>query len=181
MSTCQSRSVRADLQARPIPVGDASDALPMTPGLYAWWASPSVLPDFPGALNPVDPTVRLLYVGISLRPLRTRVRREHLRQTRRSTLRRALAALLRVDEGYTTTTADNGHVVLTPDDEVRLTEWMKRHLRLTWSESSNPKPIEDELIADLAPPLNVKGASSSPQRDRLVRARAAYRASVLDE
>lgn len=163
---------------RPQPLAEAASAVPKSPGLYAWWAAPDVLSEFPGLANPADTSLRLIYIGISLRPLRQRIVQEHLKRTRRSTLRRALAALLLEAEGFTTMLADRGQVVLVPDDELRLTEWMHRDLSLTWAEAADPRPIEGALIAELAPPLNIDGSASTPQRDRLRQARKAYRASV---
>lgn len=170
--------VRLELLACPVSIGHAVSALPAAPGLYAWWAAPSVLSAFPGPMNSFDSGLRLLYVGITARPLRTRIRQEHLKTTRRSTLRRALAALLMVAEQYRTMPADRGNVVLVPEDEARLTRWMNEHLFLTWSEASEPRPLEEALIVELAPPLNTERAPTSAQRAMLEATRADYRASA---
>ncbi|WP_026453332.1 GIY-YIG nuclease family protein [Saccharomonospora iraqiensis] len=169
--------VRRALLGTPLPLAEAQPRLPRAPGLYAWWASPDVLPDFPGTAHPDTPELRLLYLGITTRTLRSRVTAEHLRQSRRSTLRRTLAALLMADEGYRTR-REHGHVVLTGDDEDRLTTWMRARLRLTWAGHHDPRPVETALLAELAPPLNLAGTTPTTIRSRLTAARAAYRASA---
>ena len=148
--------------------------LPLSPGVYAWWAAPAVLPEFPGPTSVAGK--RLLYLGITKRPLRTRILREHLRSSRRSTLRRALAALLMPSERYRTHRVA-GHVVLTPADEERLTAWMFEHLSLTWFTHDDPRSVEGSLIRELEPPLNVSEARETDHRRRLRDARKAYRAS----
>ncbi|MDQ0379043.1 hypothetical protein FB470_003037 [Amycolatopsis thermophila] len=121
--------------------------------------------------------MRLLYLGITTRTLRVRIAREHLRLSRRSTLRRTLAALLMAHESYRTELV-KGHVVLTSADEERLTAWMQAHLRLTWAADDDPAPTEKALIAELGPPLNLTDASPAAHRELLKSARSAYRASA---
>jgi hypothetical protein len=164
-----------DLCAMPVRLEEAAVVLPRIAGLYAWWASPAVLPELPGPANPADPTTRLLYVGIASR-LRTRIVGNHLRRSGTSTLRRTLAGLLLDVEGYQTAWTDR--VVLVPKDEQRLTSWMHQHLALTWIEHPEPKSLESALIARLRPPLNVDGAAPDRRRDAIKQARAAFYASA---
>jgi hypothetical protein len=142
-------------------------------GVYAWWAAPSVLPDLPGPPNTSDPSLRLLYLGRAT-SLRGRILRNHLRRSGSSTLRRTLAGLL-VSEGYRTTWTDR--VVLIPEDETRLTDWMYAHLRLTWAEDPEPEPTEAELVRRLHPPLNVHGVDPGHVQAAVVAAKEAYNAS----
>ncbi|WP_416965319.1 GIY-YIG nuclease family protein [Streptomyces sp. Agncl-13] len=169
------RQATADLLSAPRTLSAAVSALPTTPGLYAWWAPPEVLAPFPGPLNSGDSGWRLLYLGKASR-LRSRIASNHLRDSGRSTLRRTLAGLLMATEGYRTTWTDR--VVLIPEDEQRLTDWMRQHLALTWSEQADPVPLETELIAGLRPPLNVAGARHGIPRDRVKQARDVYYASA---
>jgi hypothetical protein len=164
-----------DLLGTPHTLGTAVTVLPSTAGLYAWWAPPEVLAAFDGPVNESDPGQRLLYLGKAER-LRTRVVSNHLRDSGRSTLRRTLAGLLMSAEGYRTTWTDR--VVLTPEDEQRLTDWMHEHLCLTWSERPDPVPLEATLISRLRPPLNVDGAEHGTTRERVRQARVAYRTSA---
>ncbi|WP_419665426.1 GIY-YIG nuclease family protein [Streptomyces sp. 2-1] len=169
------RQVTAALLATPRALDDATAALPRTAGLYAWWAPPSVLAAFSGPANSGDRGRRLLYLGKATR-LRTRIAGNHLRLSGGSTLRRTLAGLLMPTEGYRTTWTDR--VILVPDDERRLTEWMYRHLTLTWAEHPDPVPLETALISSLCPPLNLDGAVHGPARDRVQEARNTYYASA---
>jgi len=59
---------------------------------------------------------------------------------------------LRLDgELYRTRWTDR--VVLVDDDERRLTEWMIRHLRVTWCEYATPRDVEQAIIQSLRPRL----------------------------
>ncbi|PWI14429.1 hypothetical protein DI272_09890 [Streptomyces sp. Act143] len=169
------RPTEADLLATPHLLESAIVGLPNTAGLYAWWAPPDVLPVFDGPANYGDRTQRLLYLGKAKR-LRSRIASYHLRDSGRSTLRRTLAGLLMPAEGYRTTWTDR--VVLVTEDEQRLTDWMHRHLTLTWSEHPDPVPLEKALISRLRPPLNVDGADHGVALDHVKEARAHYYASA---
>jgi hypothetical protein len=163
------------LLVQPVGLTEAATALPTGSGIYAWWARPEALPEFTGPANPVAGELRLLYLGLATN-LRRRIVTNHLKQSGSSTLRRTLAGLLLLEQGYRTTWTDR--VVLIPDDEARLTAWMTEHLRLTWAEHPNPHAIEMDLIAALAPPLNVDGAAKGDVRDRIRAAKKAYQASA---
>lgn len=165
----------ADLLSAPHALGSAAAVLPTTAGLYAWWAPPEALDSFHGPANSSDTGRRLLYLGKASR-LRARIVSNHLRDSGRSTLRRTLAGLLMPTEGYRTTWTDR--VVLIPEDEQRLTDWMHRHLTLTWSEHADPVPLETALISRLRPPLNLDGAEHGATRDQVKQARAFYYASA---
>lgn len=167
--------VRRELLAGPIGFPQVIDTLPTAPGLYAWWAKLSILPDLPGPTNEYDQALRLLYVGLATN-LRRRIAGNHLKRSGSSTLRRTLAGLLLGTEHYRTMWTDR--VVLVPDDELRLTAWMTTHLQLTFAEHPEPDTIELGLIAALNPPLNVNGATRSHVRARIVAAKAAYAASA---
>jgi hypothetical protein len=79
---------------------------------------------------------------ISARParLRSRITSNHLRPSGSSTLRRTLVGLLMTTQGYRTGWTDR--VVLVPEDEERVTEWMHEHLALTWVERLDPLSVE---------------------------------------
>ena len=161
------------LSGTPIPLGVAVKRLSRGSGVYAWWASSSVLPGLPGPTNDHDPSLRLLYLGRAT-SLRGRILRNHLRRSGSSTLRRTLAGLL-VSEGYRTTWTDQ--VVLVPEDEARLTAWMYAHLRLTWAEEPEPEIVEADLVRRFHPPLNVHGVDPEDLEPTVVAAKNAYNAS----
>ena len=164
----------ADLSASLHEVGDLPTQLPAKSGLYAWWAAPDVLADFPGSPHPRAGGYRLLYVGIASN-LRRRILQNHLRRSGSSTLRRTLAGLLMESQGYQTRRTDR--VVLIDSDEIRLTAWMDTYLRLSWSEHPAPREVEQAIIETLTPPLNVDHASG-PRRDAVKAARDWYYASA---
>ncbi|WP_236029846.1 GIY-YIG nuclease family protein [Paractinoplanes lichenicola] len=165
------------LSVEPVGLDAAVKRLGRGSGVYAWWATLSVLPDLPGPPNETDPSFRLLYIGRAT-SLRGRIVRNHLRRSGSSTLRRTLAGLL-VSESYRTTWTDR--VVLTPEDELRLTTWMHAHLRLTWAEDEEPTSVETELVARLHPPLNVHGVDPDHVQPAVIAAKNAYNASSQPE
>lgn len=163
------------LSGRPVDLAAAGRSLPRGSGVYAWWAAPTVFPDLPRLDHPDDPALRLLYVGRAT-SLRGRITRNHLRKSGNSTLRRTLAGLLMLTEGYHTMWTDR--VVLIPEDERRLTTWMHERLRLTWAEDPAPREIEDELIQRLTPPLNVSGVDTTDLVPAVVAAKNRYMSSA---
>lgn len=150
----------AELMTDPIGAGDIRAQAPGAPGLYAWWARPTVLSALPGLINPAVPDLRLLYVGIATR-LRSRLASNHLRRSGSSTLRRTLAGLLLDDEQYRTRWTDR--VVLVDEDETRLTAWMMKHLHVSWCVHPAPR------VARLG--SRVAGSAGCPVADLRVRAR----------
>jgi hypothetical protein len=163
------------LSGAPVGLDAAARGLSRGSGVYAWWAAPEVFPDIPGRLHESDPTLRLLYLGRAT-SLRGRILRNHLRRSGSSTLRRTLAGLLMQTEGYRPIWTDR--VVLRPDDELRLTAWMRANLRLTWAEDPHPEDIEPELIRRLKPPLNVHGVDPEHVQAAAVNAKNIYNASA---
>jgi hypothetical protein len=144
-------------------------------GVYAWWAPPSVFPELPGPVQPMEGSLRLLYIGRAT-SLRGRIVRNHLRRSGSSTLRRTLAGLLLATEGYRTEWTDR--VVLCRDDEERLTRWMRANLFLTWAQDPCPEEIEAGLVRRMRPPLNVHGVAPEFLQTAVVAAKAAYNASA---
>ena len=114
-------------------------------------------------INPQIPEVTLdgntyqaIYTGIASESLRQRVYRIHFigNNASRSTLRKSIGSLFGYDliprkEG------DSKHKKFKPADEEKLTEWMKNNLLLAFVENADPESMEDKLIAELNPPLNL--------------------------
>lgn len=115
-------------------------------------------------INPQIPEVTLdgntyqaIYTGIASESLRQRVYRIHFigNNASRSTLRKSIGSLFGYDliprkEG------DSKHKKFKPADEEKLTEWMKNNLLLAFVENADPKLMEDKLIIELNPPLNLE-------------------------
>ncbi len=163
------------LAGLPIASDLAAGTLSRGPGVYAWWAYPTVFPELPGLTNEHDRHLRLMYVGRAVN-LRGRILKTHLRRSGSSSLRRTLAGLLMPTEGYRTMWADG--VVLVPEDELRLTAWMRRSLRLTWAEHPYPEDIEGDLVTRFEPALNVRGVSDDDILTMVIGARDRYESSV---
>ncbi|MBK8084190.1 MAG: hypothetical protein IPK28_10350 [Devosia sp.] len=141
--------------------------VPSKPGIYSWWSSTS-LPELSLDGCHVHDGRRLLYVGIcpngtnssSKRTLRNRMK-EHCRgPIRRSTLRRALASLLKGELGLQVAKGSDGKPLLLGDGEEQLSQWMGDHLRVAWMDHSTPWVLEAEVIRTIALPLNVMGNSN---------------------
>lgn len=137
------------------------------PGIYAWWGS-EIVPwptDFPN----VDETLPL-YIGIAdSETLAQRFSAHHLQRTRGSALRRSLAGLLANQLGLASFLVAGSprrpdKFGLTPVGEATLTDWMERHLLVTWVELDSPGEDEKRLIRELTPPLNDRDASGSVYR-----------------
>ena len=158
-------------------VDRASGETPKAPGLYAWWVAPGALPGITGPQHPCGDGRELAYVGLAS-DLRRRIGGNHIGgRTGQSTLRRGLAALLLTSEGFATR-RQGSKVVLLPDDEVRLSGWMRRHLRVCWAEHPEPALVEEAVIARMGSPMNVAFNRAHPLYPVVTAARSAYRASA---
>ena len=102
-------------------------------------------------------TYQAIYTGIASENLRQRVYRTHFvgNNASRSTLRKSIGSLF----GYDLIPRKEGdlkHKKFKPADEEKLTEWMMSNLLLAFVENADPKSMEDKLIAELNPPLNLE-------------------------
>jgi hypothetical protein len=133
-----------------------------------------------GPAHPGEP-FELIYVGIaparssSSASLRSRVLRQHLGgNIGSSTFRQSLAALLSEEEGWCTRRSAT-RALLTPEDNLALSAWQAKNLRLTWVGCGAPWEIESEVIGLMQPPLNLAGNRSHPLHRLLTERRAALR------
>lgn len=151
-----------------------------TPGVYAWWDCDGAVP-WPAGHPPVD-VFAPLYVGIAARQsLGQRTAGNHLASTRRSALRRSLAAVLadHLELSPAQVIAyPKGKFGLDAPAESGLTTWILKHLTVTWVETSDPEPVEQHLVATLHPPLNDRGAAASPHRAPMRTLRSALRTTA---
>jgi hypothetical protein len=156
--------------------------LPEEAGFYAWWTRPGAIPGIPATRHPdgrLD--LVLFYVGIapngptSSSTIRSRVIGNHLSgNTGSSTFRFTLASLLRpVLKLHPVRTKTK--VVLTASENRQFTAWMQEHLRLTWAPCIDPWTREAEVIAQMAPPLNLADNRSHPFHGTLTAARSDFR------
>jgi len=99
MQLASADDVTAELLADPVGAGDVRTLAPGASGLYAWWASPDVLPALEGPAHRSTPNLRLLDICLATK-LRSRPANNHLGRSGSSTLRRTLAGFLLDDEQY---------------------------------------------------------------------------------
>ncbi len=173
-------TINALLQ-RPVGVDVARRSLPDLAGIYAWWTDRESIPGVPECPHPDDAALQLFYVGIAPRDssssatLKSRVVKNHLSgNTGASTFRFTLASLLMESLGLAPEQTKT-RAVLSKSQNQALSEWQKRHLRLTWAEHDRPWLIEDAVISRLEPPLNLAGNASHPFHPQLTQARARFR------
>jgi hypothetical protein len=168
---------RDKVLARPSPI-------PARPGVYGWWfRSPPAPFDISGCVSRHGCT--LLYVGISPkqppangRPaskqnLRRRLRQHYLRTAAASTLRRTLGCLLAEDLGLQLQQVGSSERRTNfGEGEQRLSDWMASNALVSWLVREQPWDIEDELIAELDLPLNLKGNKRHAFHQTLTQSRA---------
>jgi hypothetical protein len=171
-------------------IRDDSTIIPAAPGIYGWWFDNALAELLSKHMVCSELTesktnrrhiarqgFELSYVGISpsaaskvgikSRALRDRLLNHCRGPLATSTLRRTLAALLRVEETLTIKASPSGKAQMSLQDEAKLTRWMSEHGRITWVTNAAPGLIEKELLdAEEGPrlPLNIRGASGALAR-----------------
>jgi len=172
------------LLGTPVDLETARERLPQRNGVYARWTLAGAIPGVPERLHPVESNLALFYVGIapvrasSSATLNSRVVGNHLKgNTGSSTFRLTLASLL-IDELGFRPRQTKTKFVLPPDQNRRLSDWQQSNLRLTWSEHDKPWNIEDAVIAELEPPLNLAKNASHPFHSTLTKARERFRGAA---
>jgi hypothetical protein len=149
--------------------------LPDVPGLYAWMVDPVGARELNRCLQ-LPVRAGLLFVGqvggsrwhAATDPALTlvgHVDRVQLRgRSRASTFRMTLATVLRQ------------RLSMTSLEDPRLTEWMLEHLSVSWWAEGEPGELHDleqAVVRELAPPLNVDHDPASEYRTRLGQLRSA--------
>ena len=153
------------LNPQTVEAASRPEGLPATPGLYTWWLTdPQKLSQVP--LTPRPDGLSLLYLGIAKSgaaansDLRSRVLGKHIRGSLgNSTLRRSLAALLWEEQGWKPIFPSD-RVLLAPEENQKLSQWMAENLRVAWLPHPEPWTVEAELIGLFQPPLNVMSNQS---------------------
>ena len=139
------------------------------PGLYSWWVSEEGAEDLTAGLGH-RLSAGMIYAGLagatrwpsgrkSSNTLWARIASMHLGSKHEfSTFRRTVGAIL-------ASAAGRDEI-----DEVGLTEWMYLHLRvqvIPYLDADSLGQIEQEVLAALDPPLNLKGMRDSALRKRI--------------
>jgi len=167
--------------SRPGVLAGAEARVPNRPGLYAIHGDRQTWNEL-GLGDPPD--ARPLYIGKAEDSLVTRDLKTHFGdgRTGRSTVRRSFAALLHETlslRGIPRNINKPGYFSsfgLSAADDAALTRWLGRRLLLaTWQKPADCafalEEIEGELLGELAPPLNLKGAAT-PWTTQVKEARA---------
>ena len=174
------------LQGDPVSLVSARRApseggLPEGPGFYAWWTKRGSIPGVPKAPHPSKRGLDLFYIGIapvresSSSSLRTRVIKNHMSgNTASSTFRLTLASLL-LDSLNLHPLRTMKKVILSPQENTRLSRWQDEHLFLTWCVHQGPWEDEVAVVGLMAPPLNLAGNSGHPFHATLTAARRRFR------
>jgi hypothetical protein len=106
--------------------------------------------------------LNVIYTGIAGKSLRKRDYRQHFtgNNAGSSTLRKSLGSMF----GYTKIARDKdpstGKTKFNEIDEIKLSEWMQSNLVLYFKSNLHPDNLEDELILELNPPLNLSKNSN---------------------
>ena len=106
--------------------------------------------------------LNVIYTGIAGKSLRKRDYRQHFtgNNAGSSTLRKSLGSMF----GYAKIARDkdpsNGKTKFKETDEIKLSEWMQSNLVLYFKSNLQPDDLENELIGELNPPLNLSKNSN---------------------
>ena len=145
------------------------------PGMYSWWVDANGAQELSKELDHRIET-GLIYVGLagathwpsgkrSSNTLWSRIQSMHLGAKHEfSTLRQTIGAIL--------ANADGSRVI----DENALTRWMELHLRVQvvpYEDGDSLGRVEQAILAELDPPLNLKGMSDTALRRQLKELRRA--------
>jgi hypothetical protein len=128
-------------------------------------------------------TYRVLYTGITSKSLRNRYYKQHFKgdNAGRSTLRLSLGVLL----GYQKTPRDknviNNKYKFNSFDEIELSAWMKNNLIFYYLVNDDINNIEDLLIKELNPPLNLSKNKSPLNSDFRRKLSSLRNSKILDE
>lgn len=107
-----------------------------------------------------------IYTGIASESLRQRVYHYHFigNDASSSTLRKSIGSLFGYDL-IPRKESNTKHKRFKPDDEEKLTKWMISNLILVFVENADPEPLEEKLIAELNPPLNLDKNSNKVNKE----------------
>ena len=174
---------REEVMTRPSPI-------PATPGVYGWCFR-KVPPGVPTKGCRIIDGLPLLYVGISPsapptngtaasnQNLRKRIRYHFRGNAAGSTLRRTLGCLLADKLGIALRRVGSGErLTFTKEGEAKLSAWMGKNALVTYLARANPWKLEDELIARLVLPLNLRGNSRCSFHSTLSAIRSRAKASA---
>lgn len=149
------------------PQHDAETSLPDSPGNYiVVLRISSTLPDI--GVEPVMKKIEIdgrqfdvIYTGISSKSLRKRDYGQHFtgNNAGRSMLRKSLGSMMGLKKiPRDRNNPNNGKTKFADADEEKLSKWMRENLLLLYCkvDGSKVETLEEQLIAELNPPLNLQ-------------------------
>lgn len=100
---------------------------------------------------------KVIYTGIAGKSLRKRDYRQHFtgNNAGSSTLRKSLGSMFGFPKIDRDKDATNGKTKFKKIDELKLSEWMASNLVLFFKTTKDPDKLEDALIKEFNPPLNL--------------------------
>lgn len=100
----------------------------------------------------------IVYTGSAGTSLNKRIISQHLRgNASLSTLRLSLGCLMRYELiPRDVDNPDNGHIRFSDNDELAISLWMQNNLIFCYLPNDNPEELENQLIKQLNPPLNLQ-------------------------
>lgn len=142
-----------------------SDEIPDNPGNYIICLKKgSQLPDIGVEYEmKTYQGLNVIYTGIAGKSLRKRDYRQHFtgNNAGSSTVRKSLGFLFGYPKIARDKNPSNGKTKFKKSDEIKLSEWMKSNLVLFYKSNMSPDTLENELIEELNPPLNLSKNKSS--------------------
>jgi hypothetical protein len=115
---------------------------------------------------------QLLYAGASRDPLRRRVLEHLTGNTKGSSLRMTIGALIGNELGLDPVGSRNRTYFDFGDGEQRLTDWMLAHTRVAVVATDDPFPLERAVLATTPVPLNISERRRHPYSKFLMNLRA---------
>lgn len=141
-----------------------SEHIPDNPGNYiVCLKNGSKLPDIGESCTmKTYQELNVIYTGIAGKSLRKRDYRQHFtgNNAGSSTLRKSLGSMFGYEKIARDKDQSNGKTKFNETDESKLTEWMKSNLVLYFKSNLRPDDLENELIRELNPPLNLSKNSN---------------------
>jgi len=154
----------------------ADQAATDRPGLYSWWVDEEALTTLSTLFGAAMP--RLIYAGqtgatskrsrrVRVATLRSRICHNHLRgNVGSSTFRKTITAVLLEPLALRLSRAD----CLDKSSNAALSAWMRAHLRVVtapYDDRDQLAEMEQAVLEQLDPPLNLMGMPSTPIRVKL--------------
>lgn len=137
-------------------------AIPMEPGIYAWFFASTLGLPVHDELPCRDGMV-FLYTGIATR-LRKRLLNHCNNSSGSSSLRRSIGCLLMNELGLQArTTGVRRKLAFERQGELALSEWIVANARVAWIPFTEPGILESWIIQHYRPPLNIQENAGETQ------------------